>query len=187
LSASGIPLVDAPVSGSKKPAEDGTLIVLAGGEPEHVDRLTPLFETMGKKVVYCGGAGQGSMMKMMINLLLGLMMEGFAEVLHFGRQGGLSMEAMLDVILSGPLSCGLYQIKSGSIQSGDYPVSFPLKHITKDLKFVVDTAYETGASAPAAHTLLHLYRTGVGQGWGDLDFAAVAKVLEHMSAKQKSG
>ncbi len=88
LAASGAVLIDAPVSGTKKPAEEGALTILAGGPEDQVRELEPIFLALGKKVIYCGPAGQGSMMKMFINLLLALMMEGFAEALNFGRLGG---------------------------------------------------------------------------------------------------
>jgi 3-hydroxyisobutyrate dehydrogenase-like beta-hydroxyacid dehydrogenase len=181
LAPTGVTFLDAPVSGTKKPAEEGTLIILAGGARESVESATPLLQTMGKKVVYCGTVGQGSMMKMAINLLLGIMMEGFAEVLNFARMGGLTINAMLDVIHSGPLNCGLYQVKAPMVQEKDFPPSFPLKHMTKDLRFVADTAFDTGAPVPAGLMMLHLYRLGVGRQWGDLDFAAISKLLEQMS------
>jgi 3-hydroxyisobutyrate dehydrogenase-like beta-hydroxyacid dehydrogenase len=183
LEPSGVTFIDAPVSGTKKPAEDGTLLILAGGPRDQVAELEPLLLAMGKKVVYCGPAGQGSMMKMFINLLLGMMMEGFAEVLNFGRVGGLSVEAMLDTVYSGPLNCALFQMKAPNLQNQTYPTAFPLKHMTKDAKFVVDTAFELGAPVPAGQMLLHLYRTGVAQGWGDEDVSAIARVLEHLSPK----
>jgi 3-hydroxyisobutyrate dehydrogenase-like beta-hydroxyacid dehydrogenase len=183
LEATGLAFIDAPVSGSKKPAEEGALVILAGGEPEQVAAATPLLSAMGKKVAYCGPPGQGSMMKMMINLLLGLMMEGFAEALNFGRAGGLDFDAMLEVVTAGPLNCALYQMKAESLRRGDFPPAFPLKHMTKDLKFLVDTAYETGAPIPVGLTLLHLFRLGVSQDLGDLDFAAVSRVLETMARK----
>ena len=181
--ATGAAFVDAPVSGTKKPAEEGTLVILAGGKPERIKELEPLLLSMGKKVIYCGRVGQGSMMKMCINLLLGLMMEGFAEALNFGRMGGLDFEAMLDTVFSGPLNCGLYQMKAPLIQAKDYTPAFPLKHLAKDAKFVVDTAYELGAPVPGGHLLLHLYRTGWALGWGDQDISAIARVMEHLSGK----
>jgi 3-hydroxyisobutyrate dehydrogenase-like beta-hydroxyacid dehydrogenase len=177
LAPTGCAFIDAPVSGTKKPAEEGALIILAGGDRAKVDEVTPILSAMGKKVVYCGEAGQGSMMKMTVNLLLGLMMASFSESVHFGLSGGLSLETILDVILSGPLSCGLYQMKSEMMKANDFPAQFPLKHMTKDAKFIIDTAYETGAAAPLGHLLLHLYRLGVSKGLGDDDFAAIAKVI----------
>jgi 3-hydroxyisobutyrate dehydrogenase-like beta-hydroxyacid dehydrogenase len=183
LEPTGVTFIDAPVSGTKKPAEDGALIILAGGPRDKVQEMDPVLLAMGKKVIYCGVAGQGSMMKMCINLLVGLMMEGFAEVLNLAKLGGLSMEAVLDTVYSGALNCGMFQMKAANLQNNTYPPAFPLKHMTKDAKFIVDTAFELGAPAPAAHAILQLYRTGVAQGWGDEDVSAIAKVLEHLNPK----
>jgi 3-hydroxyisobutyrate dehydrogenase-like beta-hydroxyacid dehydrogenase len=183
LAPTGVTFIDAPVSGTKKPAEEGTLLILAGGPPGKVQELEPVLLAMGKKVIYCGEAGQGSMMKMFINLLLGLMMEGLAEVLNFGRLGGLTLPAMLDTVFSGPLNCGLFQMKAPNLENNTYPTAFPLKHMTKDAKFIVDTAYELGAPVPVAQTILQLYRMGVAQGWGDEDISAIARLLEHLNPK----
>ncbi|MGQ9688299.1 MAG: NAD(P)-dependent oxidoreductase [Desulfobaccales bacterium] len=180
LVPTGVRFIDAPVSGTKKPAEEGTLIILASGEADQVAAVEPVLLAMGKQVVYCGPVGQGSMMKMTINLLLGLMMAGFAEALNYGRQGGLELDAMLEVILSGPLSCGMYQMKAPLLREQKFPAQFPLKHMTKDAKFIVDTAFETGAPAPLAHQLLHLYRLALSRGLGDQDFAAIAPLLENL-------
>lgn len=178
LTGAGTTFIDAPVSGSKKAAEDRALIILASGPKEAVNQVTPVLLAMGKKVVYCGEAGQGSMMKMTINLLLGLMMAGLAEAVAFGKAGGLTPEAVLEVVHAGPLSCGLFQLKTEMLTQGVFPAQFPLKHMTKDAKFIVDTAFETGAGAPLGHLLLHLYRRGLSLGLGDQDFAAIFRVLE---------
>jgi len=180
LAPTSVRFIDAPVSGSKKPAEDATLVILAGGRQQDVEEATPLLLRMGKKVVYCGAVGQGSMMKMAVNLLLGTMMEGLCEAATFAAKGGLAVDTFLDVVSSGPLNCALFQMKGDMIRGGEFPAQFPLKHITKDLKFVVDTAYETGAAIPAGHVLLHLYRACVARGLGDLDFAAVMEILREM-------
>ncbi|MFW5906548.1 MAG: NAD(P)-dependent oxidoreductase, partial [Desulfobia sp.] len=88
LEQEGVVLIDAPVSGSKIPAEKGELVILAGGPEDIVNRLDPVFQCMGKKVVYCGEVGKGSAMKMTVNLLLGIMMGGLAESLNLGRHCG---------------------------------------------------------------------------------------------------
>jgi 3-hydroxyisobutyrate dehydrogenase-like beta-hydroxyacid dehydrogenase len=175
--------IDAPVSGSKKPAEEATLVILAGGPQRDVEESTPLFLTMGKRVVYCGEVGQGSMMKMAVNLLLGAMMEGLCEATAFAASGGLAVDAFLDVVSSGPLQCALFQMKGDMIRQSEFPAQFPLKHITKDLKFVVDTAYEMGAAIPAGQLLLHLYRACVARGLGDMDFAAVLEMLRELGGE----
>ena len=183
LAPTAIRFVDAAVSGTKKPAEEGTLVILAGGNRQRVQELEPLFLAMGKKVIYCGGVGRGSMMKMFINLLLGIMMEGFAEALNFGRLGGLDLEAMLAVVASGGTNAPMFQVKALNIREKNYPPAFPLKHMCKDAKFVLDTAYELGAPVPAGQMLLHLYRIGVAAGWGDEDISAIMRVMEYLNGK----
>jgi 3-hydroxyisobutyrate dehydrogenase-like beta-hydroxyacid dehydrogenase len=181
LQPGGLDYIDAPVSGSKKPAVDGSLIILAGGPRELVNTLEPLFLSMGQKVVYCGEAGQGSAMKMTVNLLLGVMLEGLCESLNMAQQLKLETGLVLDTILAGPLGCGLFRLKNDMLQQNDFPVQFPLKHMAKDLRFVLQTADEAGAAVPAGHAVFQLYRQGVGLGNGDLDFAAVKKTLEALN------
>jgi 3-hydroxyisobutyrate dehydrogenase-like beta-hydroxyacid dehydrogenase len=185
LALTGVTFIDAPVSGTKKPAEDGTLVILAAGPQDRVQELEPVFLAMGQKVVYCGGAaGQGSMMKMFINLLLGVMMEGFAEALNFGRLGGLDMDAMLETAFSGAMNSPMFQVKAPLLKANHYPVAFPLKHLAKDCKFIVDTAFDLGAPVPVGQVLLNLYRLGWTKGWGDEDISAIARVLQYLSPKE---
>jgi 3-hydroxyisobutyrate dehydrogenase-like beta-hydroxyacid dehydrogenase len=122
-------------------------------------------------------------MKMFINLLLGLMMEGFAEALNFGKLGGLDLEPMLDVVSSGAMNAPIFQVKAANLRARNHPPAFPLKHLTKDAKFIVDTAYDLGAPVPAGQVLLHLYRIGVAHGWGDEDISAIAKVFDLLSSR----
>jgi 3-hydroxyisobutyrate dehydrogenase-like beta-hydroxyacid dehydrogenase len=100
-----ITLTIAPVSGSKKPAEDGALIILAGGQKEKITELEPLFRCMGKKVIYCGETGQGINMKMAVNLLLGILMEGLCETVNFGQACGLSVATMFEAIFKRSSIC----------------------------------------------------------------------------------
>jgi 3-hydroxyisobutyrate dehydrogenase-like beta-hydroxyacid dehydrogenase len=173
----GATFVEAPVSGSRKPAEEGNLVILAGGEDKVLEELEPLFLTVGKKVIRCGPVGQGAMMKMAINILLGTFIEGLGEMLAFGEKGGLSRDKLLDVVLSGPLSCDLFRMKEDMLRNEEYPVQFPLKHMAKDLKFAVDTAFENGSAIPTAHTIMQLYRRAAELGFGDHDFSAVGEAL----------
>jgi 3-hydroxyisobutyrate dehydrogenase-like beta-hydroxyacid dehydrogenase len=181
LKARSIVAIDAPVSGSRKPAEEGALVILAGGPEEKVTELEPLFMAMGKKVIYCGDAGQGSSMKIAANLLLGIMVGGLSEAVNLGQKCGLSVETMLQTILAGPMGCGLFEFKKEMLASGDYAPQFPLKHMTKDLRFALQTGDESGAATPIGSTVFQLYRQSVGKGLSDMDFAAVKKVLEAMS------
>ncbi len=181
LSSRSITFIDAPVSGSKKPAEDGTLIILAGGPQDIIKEYESLFLSMGQRIIYCGTAGQGSDMKMTVNLLLAAMMEGFCEALNFGEKAGLSLDTILDTILPGPLGCGLFNLKADMLKSNNYTAQFPLKHMTKDLRYVLQTADSIGAAIPVGHCLYQVFRHGEGMALGEMDIAAVKKVLENRS------
>ncbi len=181
----GVRYVDAPVSGTKRPAEEGTLTILAGGSDADLDAVEPLLLTMGKRVVRCGGVGQGSMAKMSINLLLATMFTGLAEAREFARRGGLDEAALWETIESGPLACGMFAAKREMLESGYYPAQFPLKHMGKDLKYIVDTAYETGAAVPLGAALQQLFAVGRARGLGDMDFSAVAKVLAELGGAKE--
>jgi len=181
LKSRSIAAIDAPVYGSKKPAEEGALVILAGGLQAKVKEMEPLLLSMGKKVVYCGEAGQGSSMKMVVNLLLSIMATGLGEAVNLGQKCGLSTETMLETILSGPTQCPLFEFKKPMLISDNYGAQFALKNMTKDLRFILQTADETGAAVPAGHVVFQLYRAAMGRGLSEKDYAAVKKVIEAMS------
>jgi len=179
LAGHGVTLIDAPVSGSKIPAEQGTLVILAGGPEAIIGAQEPLLLSMGKKVIYCGPAGSGSSMKLAINLLLGIMMEGMAEAVHLAESSGLATETLIDAVASGPLACTLFQLKEEMFKTNSYPPQFPFKHMAKDMQFVVAAAEENGAWLPLATELAKLFSPTADATLMDQDFAAVKTVLEN--------
>jgi len=181
----GAAYIDAPVSGSKKPAEEGQLVILAGGDKARVKALEPVFLAMGRAVVHCGGVGQGSMMKMAVNMLLATMMQGLAEAAALARGGGLPLEALFAVLAAGPMQCGLFGLKEPMLKRRQYPAQFPLRHMLKDLRYVVDAVQEAGTYAPLAHAALNTCRAAVSRGLGDADFAAVAELVRSLSQSQE--
>jgi 3-hydroxyisobutyrate dehydrogenase-like beta-hydroxyacid dehydrogenase len=181
LGSCRVDFVDAPVSGSKKPAQDGTLVVLAGGAEAAVARVEPVLLAMGKKVVRCGPAGAGSSMKLTLNLLLGVMAAGLGEAVNFGAACGLDPSAVMDAVLAGSMACPLFGIKTDMMVQDEFPQQFALKHMLKDLRFVLSTADAAGAAIPAAHAAFQLYRQAAGKGLSEADFAAVKAVIGGMS------
>jgi len=178
LAEQGATLIDAPVSGSKVPAEQGTLVILAGGPEELIQAKEPLLLSMGKKVIHCGPVGSGSSMKLCINLLLGIMMEGMAEAVHLAESSGLATETLIDAVASGPLACTLFQLKEEMFKTGNYPPQFPFKHMAKDMQFVVAAAAENEAYLPLGTELAKLFSPTADATLMDQDFAAVKRVLE---------
>lgn len=169
--------LEAPVSGSKKPAEDGALIILAAGDHSLYEEAMPAFEKMGKKVLYLGAVGNGSAMKLVVNMIMGGMMTIFSEGLALGRKAGLEAADILDVIDAGAMSNPMFRIKGGMIGKGNYTVSFPLKHMQKDLRLAVllgDLLNQPLFSAAAAN---EWFKKAKEQGSGDEDFSAVYKIV----------
>jgi len=178
LAEHGITLIDAPVSGSRIPAEQGALVILAGGPEDAIRAQEPLLLCMGKKVIYCGESGSGSSMKLAINLLLGIMMEGMAEAVHLAERSGLEVETLLDAVASGPLACTLFQLKENMFKTNTYPPQFPFRHMAKDMQFVVAAAEENDARLPLGTELAGLFSPDADIVLMDQDFAAVKTLLE---------
>jgi len=179
LAEHGATLIDAPVSGSKIPAQQGTLVILAGGPEELIQAQEPLLLCMGKKVIHCGPVGSGSSMKLAINLLLGIMMEGMAEAVHLAESSGIATETLIDAVASGPLACTLFQLKEEMFKTGNYPPQFPFKHMAKDMQFVVAAAAENGAYLPLGTELAKLFSPSADATLMDQDFAAVKTLLQN--------
>ncbi len=174
----GVRFVDAPVAGSRMPAEKGELIFFAGGNQEDVDACGPLFDVMGKKTLHTGEAGTGSGMKMLFNLLLGTGMAMFAEVLNLGQSLGFSKETLFSTLLGSPVVPGFIEGKRDKMDSGDFAADFPLKWMYKDLYLAALTAYEQQVPMPGAAAVRELFGQALQAGYGDADFSILARFVE---------
>ncbi len=177
LEEHGAEFVDAPVSGSSTAAEKGELVILAGGKPEVVKGLAPLFETVGCKTVYCGEAGQGSVMKLTNNLVLSVMLQGISEGMRFGLEGNLDRKAIMEVLLSGPMASQLIELKKNMLINADFPAQFPLKDMAKDLNLVAEAIGCLPLEFPCATAAGVQFNHAVSLGHGDEDCMAVFKLL----------
>lgn len=169
--------LEAPVSGTKKPAIDGTLIILAGGDQGLYEQSLPALEKMGKKVVFLGETGNGARMKLVVNMIMGGMMAIFCEGVALSDRCGLQKTDLFDVLAAGALANPMFQIKGNMIASGDYATSFPLKHMQKDLRLALalgDELSQPLSSAAAANSAFIRARQ---QGWADEDFVALFKTI----------
>lgn len=169
--------LDAPVAGSKGPAEQAQLLFFVGGDKADLESVRPLFECMGKAVYHIGGHGMGSAMKMVNNILLGQAMVAFSEALVFGESLGITKQTMFDTLASSPVMAPFLNFKRKKLEQNDFSVEFPLQWMHKDLNLASETAYETGAALPAANCAKELFTLAMRDGLGEEDFAAVYKVL----------
>jgi 3-hydroxyisobutyrate dehydrogenase-like beta-hydroxyacid dehydrogenase len=172
-----IRFIDAPVSGSKGPAASGELMFLVGADESDFHACRPLLECMGSKIVHVGGHGQGTAMKMVINLLMGEAMAAFAEGMILGQSLGISQEMLFGILLGGPAVAPLAATKREKIESGKYEVEFPLHWMQKDLQLAAVTGYETGVALPLANVAKEIYRLAMRQGDGDEDYSAIYEFL----------
>lgn len=172
-----IRFLDAPVSGSKGPAASGELMFMVGGAESDFRACRFLLECMGGKIVHVGGHGQGTSLKMVINLLMGEAMAAFAEGMILGQSLGISQEMLFGILLGGPAVAPLVAAKREKIESGKYDVEFPLHWMQKDLQLAAVTAYETGVALPLANVTKEIYRLAMRQGDGDEDYSAIYEFL----------
>lgn len=169
--------LDAPVGGSKGPAEQGQLLFFVGGDIKDVEAAKPLLECMGKAVFHVGGHGMGSAMKMVNNILLGQAMVAFSEALAFGESLGMTKQAMFDTLAASPVMAPFLNFKRQKMEKGDYSAEFPLQWMHKDLHLAAETAYETGAALPCTNVTKELFALAMRDGLGDQDLTAVYKIL----------
>lgn len=173
----GFRFADAPVAGTKGPAEAGELLFLVGAAEADVSEAAPLLAAMGKKALYFGAVGQGTAMKMLINGLLAQSMLAFAEAVHVGVGLGLPREAVFDVLLATPVTAPFLSAIRGKTEGDDYDVNFPLKHMHKDLHLASGAAYAAGQPAPSLNATKEAFAGARARGLGEEDFTAVYRYL----------
>jgi len=168
-----IGFLDAPVSGSVKPAQDGALVILVGGSVENYEKAKPIFNVLGKVAIHVGEAGVASSAKLAINYLLGLNLQGLAETVLFAEKSGVRTQDMLTIINEGACGNGITRIKAPSILNNDFPAAFALKHLVKDLRL----AKEAGLDSPLIHPLFDNFSKAEEEGFGEEDVMAIINSL----------
>ncbi len=167
--------VDAPVSGSKGPAEHGELLILASGPTAAVPVLTPVFDVLGRKTVWLGDAGAGSRMKLAVNAYMSVLIEGVAEALELVDRLGIDPAKLDDVIEGGPLDAPIADAKLHKMERGDYSPEFPLQWALKDVDLAIEAA--GGEAPPLLAALSRQWRAAVQAGHGRDDVSAARLAL----------
>jgi 3-hydroxyisobutyrate dehydrogenase len=168
--------VDAPVSGSKGPAETGQLLILASGPAAAQEVLAPVFAAIGRKTTWLGPAGQGSRMKLVVNAYLCFLVEGVAEALELAARLGIDPGALDAAIEGGPLDAPLADAKLHKMARGDFAPEFPLEWALKDIDLAIEAA--DGARLPLLEALSRQWRSAVEAGHGREDISAARLALE---------
>jgi 3-hydroxyisobutyrate dehydrogenase-like beta-hydroxyacid dehydrogenase len=174
----GALFLEAPVGGSRKPAEDAALTIMAAGDRELYETSLPVMEKMGKKIMFLGETGQAARMKLANNLVMCGALTALCEGLALAFASGLNPAQLLEVLDSGAVSNPMFRLKGPQIAANkEFPVAFPLKHMQKDLRLALRLAEDSGQPLFATATINELYKTALTEGLGDSDFAAVSLVI----------
>ena len=178
VKARGVEWVDAPVTGSKIAAEAGSLIFMVGGRDESVARLQPLFDAMGKQVFRMGETGKGQATKLVMNLQIALIYEGFAEALTLATKLGVDVEKLLPLIQASMVRSGVVEYKAPFVLKRDYSPNFPLRLMLKDIRLALEAAKESRVRLPGLEAVEEVYDVAAEEGQQDLDYASTLTLLE---------
>jgi len=146
--AKGIAALDAPVSGGDVGAKNGTLSIMVGGDEAAFQRVRPIFEAMGKNIVYQGKAGSGQHTKMANQIAIASNMLGVCEALAYGERAGLDMEKMLQSISTGAAGSFSLSNLGPRMLKGDFAPGFYVKHFIKDMTIALESAKQMGLLTP---------------------------------------
>jgi 3-hydroxyisobutyrate dehydrogenase len=172
----GATLVDAPVLGTRMPAEQGQLVVLASGPDSALDRCAPLFDAVGQRTMRLGPAGTATRLKLAVNLWVLAVTQGTAETIAFAQSLGLEPEWVLEALEGGALDLPYLRMKSKLMLDEDFPASFSLALAAKDARLVAAAAERHGADLPMAATIAERFTQATEAGHGDEDMAATYRL-----------
>jgi 3-hydroxyisobutyrate dehydrogenase-like beta-hydroxyacid dehydrogenase len=178
LRAQGVGFLDAPVSGSRPKAEDGTLTIMAGGEARDFERARPVLEAMGRLVVHVGPQGHGELIKLVNNTLAAINAAALAEALVLARQAGVDTDALREVVAASSGASTMLELKAGPMLEHDYEALFKLEHMLKDVRHYLTEARRRGTPSRFASDAERLYAWSDERGMGGQDFAAVMAAVE---------
>lgn len=167
----GIAFLDAPVLGTKAPAEQGNLVVLASGAAELRDRAQPILDVVGARTMWVGEAGAATKLKLAVNAWILTVLEGTAETLAFAEGLGLDPQLVLDAVKDGPLDLGYLQMKGRAMMAREFEPSFRLRLAAKDAGLVVDAIESHGLDLPLVGAIRRRLDEGVPEH-GDKDMSA---------------
>jgi 3-hydroxyisobutyrate dehydrogenase len=164
--------VDAPVLGTRQPAEDGALVVLASGPDDAREDCAPVFDAVGSRTMWLGAAGQGSRLKLVANAWVLVVVEGIAECLTLADSLGLDPALFLEAVRGGAMDAPYVGLKGRAMLAGDFAPTFALSGAAKDAGFVLDAARAAGADVGVLERVREHLDRAVAAGHGDLDMAA---------------
>ncbi|WP_312390108.1 NAD(P)-dependent oxidoreductase [Chryseobacterium sp.] len=165
--------IDAPVAGSTKPAAEGTLIIMVGGEEKDVQRAEPFLQKLGKNIKHLGENGKGIAAKLSVNYFLSTIYQGLAETILFSDKLGIDRKNMLEIINESASGSGATKVKTPLLTENNYEPAFALDLMLKDILL----AKNAGADFPLSKTLIETYQSAHNEGFGKDDVIGIINYL----------
>lgn len=173
--------IDAPVSGGDIGAKEGRLSIMVGGDKDAFEAVMPLFELMGKNIVYQGAAGSGQHAKMCNQVMVSGLMIGMCETLLYGDKAGLDPETLLKSLSGGAAACWMLDVLAPRILKRDFRPGFSVEHFIKDMGIALKEAERMNLSLPGLTLVHQLYIAAEAQGHGRKGTQALILALERLS------
>jgi 3-hydroxyisobutyrate dehydrogenase len=172
----GAVLVDAPVLGTRLPAEEGKLVVLASGADPALDACAPLFDAVGQRTMRLGAAGTATRLKLAVNLWVLVVTQGTAETIAIAQSLGVEPGWVLEALEGGALDLPYFRMKTKLMLDEEFPASFALALAAKDARLVAAAAERHGADLPIARAVAERLTQATDAGHGDEDMAATYRL-----------
>jgi 3-hydroxyisobutyrate dehydrogenase len=182
IAAAGGRYVEAPVSGSRKPAEAGQLVVMLAGDPEDLEPVRTLVQPLCRDSFVCGAVPSALTMKLAVNLFLITMVTGLAESMHFAQRHGMDASQFAAVLNAGPMASDVSRIKLGKLVAQDFSVQASITDVLKNSRLVAEAARAAGMASPLLDACFALYGETESLGLGGSDMAAVIRALERRTS-----
>lgn len=181
LADQGIEMLDAPVSGGEVGATNATLSIMVGGKDKTFQRVKPLFELLGKNIVHVGDHGAGQVAKACNQIVVAVTIQGVSEALTFARKNGVDAAKVREALMGGFAGSKILEVHGKRMLDNDFKPGFKVKLHQKDLRIVMEDAHKLGLGLPGAALVAQHLNALMGSGEGELDSAAIVKVVERMS------
>ena len=184
LRATGLRMLDAPISGGSEGAANGTLSIMVGGDAADVDRAMDVLSAMGSRITHVGRTGAGQMAKLVNQILVVGTMQAVSEALLFAHKGGLDLAKTLEAVEHGAAGSWMLSNRGSQAIVRDFRPGFTIDLQQKDLRLVLDAADAMGVPLPVTSQVFQWYRTLQDRGLGSEGNHALIMALEHLSGAQ---
>jgi 3-hydroxyisobutyrate dehydrogenase len=184
LESKGIEFLDSPVTGGDKGAREATLTIMVGGKREVFDRCKPVFDAMGKEIVYMGSSGSGQAMKLCNQTAVAIHTLATCESLMLGSSAGLDLKDVLKVLTSGAANSWNLTNLGPKVAQRDYEPGFKAAHLLKDLRYVIQLSEKNHLTLPGSSTVYQLFNSIMAEDEGEKGTQILAKVLEKLAARE---